>query len=170
MPSPLPKLEPPPVVVVDTREQTPLPFARLATIRAGLYSGDYGVAGLDGLFAVERKSVADLVGCCCGSNRDRFENELHRLRGYRFRRLLIVGNQSEIEGGAYRSRVSPASVFGTLAMIEARYDCPVVFASTPTIGGELVEGWACYFAREYMNRAADFIKATAYSGHGYSPA
>ena len=57
-----------PCIVIDTREHCPLPFSRLATIRATLQSGDYSVLGVEHAFAVERKSVADLVGCCVGEN------------------------------------------------------------------------------------------------------
>lgn len=41
------------------------------------------------LFAVERKTIADLVACCIGANRERFFRELHRLRGYRLLQSLI---------------------------------------------------------------------------------
>ena len=137
-----------PVVVVDTREQTPLPIMRLATVRAGLLTGDYSIRGLEHLFAVERKSIPDLVSCCCNSNRERFENELHRLRGFRFRRLLVVGSVAEVEAGLYRSQIAPRAVLGSLAAFEIRYDIPVVWESDPTAAGRRVEGWAWYFARE----------------------
>src|SRR6478752_8650758 len=84
-----------PVIIVDTREQTPLSFARLESVRGTLRTGDYSVKGLEDLFSVERKTVADLVGCCMADNRERFERELHRLRGYRFKRLLVVGSEAE---------------------------------------------------------------------------
>lgn len=99
-----------PTIVADSREQAPLPIDRLPVIRAGLYSGDYGIAGLEDLFAVERKSIADLVSCCAGPNRDRFERELHRLRGFRFKRLLIIGQRGQVERGEYQSKITPASV------------------------------------------------------------
>jgi len=137
-----------PTVVIDTREQWPLPVQRLPTVRAGLYSGDYGIAGLENVFSVERKSIDDLVGCCVNSNRERFEHELHRLRGYRFKRLLIIGTRAQVERGDYRSKISPASVLGTLAAFEIRYDIPVVFAPTPEEGAHRVETWAWYSARE----------------------
>lgn len=35
-------------------------------------SDDYSVADLESLFAVERKSMSDLVGCCAGQNRERW--------------------------------------------------------------------------------------------------
>jgi ERCC4-type nuclease len=81
-------------IIVDTREQTPLPFRRFQTRGGALLSGDYSVAGLEQLFAVERKSIGDVVACCVGQNRERFERELHRLRGFRFKGLLVVGNGS----------------------------------------------------------------------------
>lgn len=150
-----------PVVIVDTREQEPLPIARLPVIRAGLYTGDYSVAGLDALFAVERKSIEDLVSCCAGSNRERFEHELHRLRGYRFKRLLIIGQRAEIELHRYRSTISPAAVLGTLAAFEVRYDIPVVFASTPETGAAVVEVWAWYFAREAVQGVNSLFRQAA---------
>lgn len=137
-----------PVVIVDTREQEPLPIERLPVTRGTLYTGDYSVRGMEELFAVERKSVPDLVSCCAASNRERFENELHRLRGFRFRRLLVIGTKQEIEAGAYRSSIRPSAVIGTLNAFEVRYDVPVVFEPDPASAARRVESWAWYCARE----------------------
>lgn len=145
---PVPAMPTLPTIIVDTREQAPLPFTRLESIRGTLYSGDYSARGFEGVFAIERKSLDDLAGCCIASERERFGNELHRLRGYRFKRLLIIGTAADIEAGSYRSRIVPAAIFGTLAAIEARYDVPVVFAADPAEGGRMVETWAAYYARE----------------------
>jgi ERCC4-type nuclease len=150
-----------PTVVIDTREQTPLPIERLPFVRAGLYSGDYSVQGLEHLFAVERKSIPDLVSCCAASNRERFENELHRLRWFRFRRLLIVGSRGEIERGEYRSSIRPAAVLGTLAAFEVRYDCPVVFDPDPTAAARRVESWAWYAARELVEQMNALCRGAA---------
>lgn len=150
-----------PTVVIDSREQIPLPFTRLPTIRAGLYSGDYSIAGLEDGFSIERKSIDDLVGCCVNSNRERFENELHRLRGFRFKRLLIIGQRVEVELKHYRSAIAPASVLGTLAAFEVRYDCPVVWASTPEAAAALVERWAWYYAREHVEQVNGLFRGTA---------
>ena len=146
--------------MIDSREQQPLPIRRLPTVGGGLYSGDYSVKGLESLFAVERKSVPDLVSCCAGSNRARFENELHRLRGCRFKRLLIVGGRSEIEQHRYRSRIQPASVLGSLAAWEIRFDCPVVFAADPFEAARRVEVWAWYAAREAAQTANALFRGT----------
>ena len=147
-----------PVIVTDTREQLPLPFKRLAFVRGTLATGDYSFRGGEELFAVERKSIADLVGCCVGDNRERFFRELHRLRGYRFKRLLVVGTRDEIEASTYRSDLSPKAVLATLSAIEARFDTPVVFAATPTDAGEQVETWAWWMAREMTTTANDLLR------------
>jgi DNA excision repair protein ERCC-4 len=139
-----------PVIVIDTREQEPLVFERLASRARTLVSGDYSVVGLEHLFAVERKSITDLVSCCIGQNRERFERELHRLRGYRFKRLLVVGSEAEILKGDYRSNIKPQAVIGTLRAFEMRYDLPVVFSQTPELAARQVESWAFWFAREIV--------------------
>jgi DNA excision repair protein ERCC-4 len=141
-----------PVVIVDTREQTPLPFYTLKNRPGTLTTGDYSFAGGQDAFAVERKSIADLVGCCMGDNRDRFERELHRLRGFWFKRLLVVGRREEIESGEYRSAIRPASVLGTLAAFEVRYEVPVVFIADPETAGKRVEEWIYWAARELVER------------------
>lgn len=141
-----------PQVIIDTREQTPLVFTRLPSRTGTLQSGDYSFAGAEELFAVERKSIADLVACCIGDNRDRFFRELHRLRGFHFKRLLVVGTVGEIERGEYRSQVKPTAVLATLAAIEARFDVPVVFAPSPEDAARKIESWAYWFAREQVER------------------
>jgi hypothetical protein len=93
-----------------------------------------------------------------GSNRERFERELHRLRGYRFKRLLIVGTRAEIEAGDYRSNIKPQSVLHTLSAFEARYDCPVVFCPDPTAAALQVESWAYWFSREIVKSFEAFTK------------
>ena len=139
-----------PVIVVDSREQTPLLFTRLASERGTLQTGDYSFRGGEELFAIERKSVPDLVACCMGAERDRFSRELHRLRGYRFKRLLIVGTREEIERGDYRSNVVPKAILATLAAFEVRFDVPVVFEPSPAATAIRIEAWAWWSARELV--------------------
>ncbi len=139
-----------PTVVVDTREQQPLPIARLNVVAGTLTTGDYSFAGGEHLFSVERKSIADLTACCRAPSRARFERELLRLRGYHFKRLLIVGTREDIEGHAYRSNVSPQATLASLAAFEVRYDVPVVFEPTPEAAAARVECWVWWAAREMI--------------------
>lgn len=138
-----------PTIVVDTREQAPLKFTQLASTVGTLQSGDYSFTGGTDLFAIERKSIQDLVSCCCGSNRERFERELHRLRGFRFARLLIVGHESEIRTGRYRGGITPKAILSTVAAFEARY-LPVVWEPRPEQAAMMVETWVWWFARELV--------------------
>ena len=148
-----------PTIVKDSREQTPLIFTRLASVTGTLYAGDYSVRGLEASFAVERKSIDDLAGCCMGANRDRFERELLRLRGYRFRRLLVIGSRDDIAAGRYHSKIAPKAVLATLGAFEARY-LPVVFAATPQEAAALIEKWVWYFAREVVENANDLLRGS----------
>ena len=141
-----------PVLIVDTREQAPLAFVRLPSCRGTLATGDYSIRGMEHRFAVERKSIPDLVACC-GRERDRFTAELARLAGIDFRRLLIIGTESEIIESRYRSEIAPAAVMGSLHAWEARYNVPVVFSDNPASGADLVETWAYYYTREIIRRA-----------------
>lgn len=142
-----------PTIIIDTREQTPLKFERYPSKVAGLRTGDYSIEGLEELFAIERKSITDLVGCCCDSNRKRFERELHRLRGYERKRLLIIGSVAEIVGHRYRGNTSPNAVLATLAAFEMRYDVPVVFIPCEIEAAKRVENWAYWYLREFVKTA-----------------
>jgi DNA excision repair protein ERCC-4 len=148
-----------PTIIVDSREQCPLRFTRLPSRGGTLTSGDYSALGCEHLLAIERKSTADLVGCCMGENRERFERELHRLRGFRFKRLLVMGSEAEIRAGQYRSRINPASVLNSLAAWETRFNVPVVWAADPATAARLIEGWVWWFSRELVSQANELLRA-----------
>ena len=153
-----------PTIVTDSREQTPLVFQNLESQVGTLQSGDYSILGFEDRFSVERKSLSDLCGSLT-SGRERFERELHRLRGFDFARLLIIGTEEDVRSGNYRSKVNPKSVWASLCAFEVRYGVPFVFAPTPEAGAELVERWAYWFAREQVRtfekmRKAEKQKAT----------
>ena len=147
-----------PTLVQDTREQRPLVFPRLPVVIGTLYSGDISIQGLEDLFSIERKgSIEELVSCCTGQ-RERFEHELHRLRGFRFKRLAVIGSRAEIEYQRYRSRVAPAAVLGTLAAWEIRFDLPTVFFSSREEAALQIERWAFYFARQIVRDANNLLR------------
>jgi len=146
-----------PVVVVDNREQTPLTFTRLEAVTGTLQSGDYSVKGCEHTFTIERKSIADLTACCA-SGRPRFERELHRLRGYRFARLLIVGSEEAIRAHEYKSRIEPRAVLHSLWAWEVRFDLPVVFEPTPEAAALRVESWVFWYAREQVQTCNELLR------------
>jgi hypothetical protein len=84
---------------------------------------------------------------------------LHRLRGYRFPRLLIVGTLADIEAGAYRSEIVPSAVVNSLLSWQAVYDVPVVFRWPPTAAAEQVEDWAYWYARKRIEGVRGVARA-----------
>jgi ERCC4-type nuclease len=124
-----------------------------------LLTADYSVLGPEHSFAVKRKSLEDLANSCCGPNRERFERELHRMRSYPFRRLLVVGSEDDIRQAKYHSNINPQSIIGSLATWKIRFDLPVVFAPTPNLGTRQLERWAFYFAREIIQNANHLAKS-----------
>jgi DNA excision repair protein ERCC-4 len=123
-----------PVVVIDTREQSPYSFAGLkadasdgggeliiTTRRGTLRSGDYSVRGHERRVAVERKSLADLYGTL-GSGRDRFERELQRLAGYHYAAVVVEAEWSEIlTAPPPRSKLNPKTIFRSVLAWQQRY-------------------------------------------------
>lgn len=99
--------------VIDTREQTPLDLAPLASITGTLATGDYSVRGLEYVVAIERKSLGDLLACV-GRERERFHREVQRLLAYPVRCLVVESTWSELERGTWRSEVTSAAVIGSL--------------------------------------------------------
>ena len=141
-----------PVLLVDTREQRPLQFSHLPAESATLYTGDYSVRGLEEVFAVERKSLADLAGSLT-RERDRFMREMHRLRGYRFPYLLAIGDDMELSRLIAQGRLKLHQVEHSLRAIQSRYGVHVERAYTEEQAARLVETWAFCAWREAMKPA-----------------
>jgi ERCC4-type nuclease len=130
---------PKPVVLVDTREKDPLPLCVnhpnwiKAERRETLKTGDYSIEGMEGLLALERKSLADLVACTV-TYRQRFLAACQRLAGFTWKAILVEATFEDIKGGIARfdipSDVHPNSVCGTLDAIEAKFGIPIIYAST----------------------------------------
>jgi hypothetical protein len=79
---------------VDTREQNPFDFSRFAGWLSGIEKkalklGDYSVAGLEAVCAVERKDLSDLVHSCTVDRRG-----LERVNGNSHRRDAVGAEQS----------------------------------------------------------------------------
>lgn len=137
-------VSPVPTIVIDTREQKPLDFSRLATIRGSLQTGDYSVLGLESVVSVERKSVPDMLNSLT-SERVRFMAEMERMRGFWFRRLVVVGSPLELKSVLSRRRVSLDAVTGSLAKLDALV--PLAFFPTPEAAARGVEAWfSCVWA------------------------
>lgn len=92
-----------PVIVIDSREQAPLPISHFPAVRGSLQTGDYSFAGGEESFAIERKAVPDLVACCMGTNRERFS------RSFTDSAASPSSGFWLLENGGHRSRAVPES-------------------------------------------------------------
>lgn len=135
-----------PVIIVDSREQRAWQFENLPSMVSSLSTGDYSIAGLEHLIAVERKSLDDLLSCI-GTHRDRFKRELQRLRAYRFRCLIVETDYSTLEAGEWRSRLKPSHVLGSLSAWMAQFELPIWLAGTHEAGAEYCERYLFQCAR-----------------------
>lgn len=151
-----------PVVIIDSREQQPFSFANLSSERGTLDTGDYSVSGLTHLVAVERKSLPDLLACC-GHGRDRFKRELQRLRGYRYRLLVIEADAADLERGDWRSKLSPQHVLGALSSWCATYNLPIWLGGDHETCGRFAERFLWQSTRHIISEyeaAAAFVAGT----------
>ena len=141
------------VIVIDTREQTPLTFpANVRTVRGTLHTGDYSIQGCESEFTVERKSLADAVHTVI-HERERFVRELQRMGAFAFRRIIVTAPFSFVARGKYtHSKANPNSVVGLLRALEIRHDVPVVFTDTTDDAARFIVDWARYFMRERAMR------------------
>lgn len=147
----------PPVIVVDTREQSPFEFLELASEVGTLKIGDYSARGLTHLIAVERKSLPDLVNCF-GNERDRFEKEIQHIGSYRYRAVVVEATFEDIEKGEWRSKILPQVVTGSVASWSMRYGVPFYWCGNHDAGArwteKLIYQAARHVAWEYANAAA----------------
>jgi ERCC4-type nuclease len=149
--------------VKDSREQLPLDLSPLRTVTGTLTTGDYGLLHLPQAAAIERKSLDDLLSVV-GTERERFERELDRLRAYPCRALLIESTWATIEMGQWsRSRLKPQQVLGSLlAWIEM--GIPVVMCTNHTRAGQyaarLLYCCARRRYRELRGMLGDFANCT----------
>ncbi len=152
-----------PIIITDTREQRPLIFTHLTTERGTLQSGDYSIKGLEHEFAIERKSISDLLGSLT-KGRERFERELHRLRGFSFARVLVVGEPHEL----HRTAANSKAIFSSITSLEVRWQVPFVWEASPQLAARLVERWAWFMYREriaFGKMEPCPIEAVIYQGH-----
>lgn len=102
-------------IVIDSREQapwgmaapTPVDFDDGGRYEDALEAGDYTceLNGVRQSVVIERKGVADWF-MCVGRERDRFVEELGRLREYESAHVLIEATFEQVAAGFERSRVT----------------------------------------------------------------
>lgn len=121
---------------IDTREQHPLDFDRCAVVRGTIPTFDYAIEGDQLHFAIERKSLADLIqSLAIQKNYCRELRKIRRARSLqRMTRVFYVveANREDIEHFDYsvftRGRIGAAFIFHQLSELEYVFDVHVVFS------------------------------------------
>lgn len=133
-------------ILIDTREQTPPPFPETMMLgkvetairceRATLDAADYTTDVCQGIAVIERKNPQDFLQSIT-HGRERFEDELRRLREYRWRLIVVEGDLTNM----YRmSATHPHGILGSISSLTARHDCPVIFAGNASGAARLIVG------------------------------
>ena len=132
--------DPPPTVLVDTREQEPYSFdARVVAVeRRALPAGDYSVAGMETSVAVERKSLDDFVSTVI-HGRERFRNELRKLAGYSAACVVVEAGLLDVLLHRYRGDAHPNAVLGNALSIILDFRIPVFFCSNRQAACQFVQ-------------------------------
>jgi len=136
---------PRPVVLVDSREQNPLSFARFRDWFAGvevetLKVGDYSVRGLEDVCTVERKGLADLVDSFT-VQRAAFVERLRQMSRYPQRLLVITAALSQVKSPYPHSGASPNKITHSLVAALAGLGVPFLCVETHELGEEIVASY-----------------------------
>ena len=124
------------LIRIDTREQQPLAFELCGVIGGTISTFDYAIEGDHNDFAVERKSLPDLIQSLAMSRN--FARELKKIRRARaihhMARIFYVveANREDIEHYNFsvfkRGRVTPQFIYRQLSILEYERDVHVLFS------------------------------------------
>jgi DNA excision repair protein ERCC-4 len=133
----------PATIIIDTREQEPYSFDPLlaAAMRRALPAGDYSIDGLEGVVAVERKSLDDFVSTVI-HRRSRFRDELRKLAGYRAACVVVEAGLPDVLQSRFRGRAHPNAVLGNALSTVLDFRVPVFFCGSRQA--------ACHFTQAYL--------------------
>jgi ERCC4-type nuclease len=144
-----------PIFVIDSREQHPYRFdsTRTGSVVKGLPAGDYSLVGLETYVAVERKSLSDFISTVV-HDRERFETELQKLRGYEYAWVIVEGSMEDVLSGNYRSRINPKSLLGITTSLMTDY-IPILFAGNRPCARALVEALLLRCHKRFFKKQTD---------------
>ena len=136
---------PRPTLVVDTREQNPFSFARFQDWFSGvekkpLEVGDYSVAGLEDVCALERKDLNDLVRSFT-VDRSVFVKRLRRMSEFPDRLLIVTAPLSQVKARYEHSPADPNQITQSLIATLAGLRVPFLCVETHELGEEIVASY-----------------------------
>ena len=154
-------------IVSDSREQAPFRFEGFAcTVEIGtLAAGDYSVAGFERRVAVERKELQDLIGCL-GADRERFQRELARLRGYDCAAVVVEAPVMALRTGRYLGRLDAGAAWQTVLAFSMRYRIPFIFCADRADAEAVTFDLLRHYARDRWRELQALTAAQTISNSG----
>ena len=136
-------------IIRDSREQAPFTFSGLPVevSVSALEAGDYSVRGFERRVAVERKELGDLVGCL-GANRERFQRELARLRGYDCAAVVVEAPVVALRTGRYLGRLDAGAAWQSVLAFSMRFRVPFFFCADRADAEAVTFDLLRHFARD----------------------
>jgi ERCC4-type nuclease len=123
-------------LIEDTRCQQAMPWPDGVIVeRRTMPEADYTTEPLWGIAAIELKR--DDFAAAVGSDRERFDREIERLKAYRFKAIIIA---DEILGVYRRTLVHPHAIIGSIASWYARHEIPCLFVGNDAGAARLIAG------------------------------
>lgn len=144
------------IIIRDTREQQPWGFPEFEVEDKGLKTGDYTIGfryerqlrKLDKIFVVERKATASELLSMVGQERDRWQDELARLKRIAHPFVIVECSLREFLEQAVMSGVNPTSAFGSVVAWQKYF--PLIWAENRTLAKEHFLVLARMFWRKYI--------------------
>jgi DNA excision repair protein ERCC-4 len=143
--------------IVDSREQQPWDLSPMRIQSGTLSVADYSIFGLERVVAIERKSLQDFV-MCCGSERDRFQRELDRLRGWPVSAVIIEASWGDIELAQWRGKITSTQVMASFTSWIAQGHTLILGRDART--SALIARGILFYAARYRYREASALMAT----------
>lgn len=136
---------PRPVLLVDTREQNPFDFSRFQAWFGGmekkaLQLGDYSIAGMEDICAVERKGLANLVHSFT-AERSVFVHRLQLMARVPHRLLVVDAALSQVKSRYPHAGTDPNRVTQSLIAALAGLRVPFLCTETHELGEEIVASY-----------------------------
>ena len=118
------------VVICDTREKLPYDFSdEVEVVHEKMDTGDYSVVGFDDVFAIERKSLPDLLKSITWQ-RKRFKQEIERGDDLLAFIVMVECPLKDITEWNYDREVHPNAVMGTVNNWEKYHNVEFVWAGS----------------------------------------
>lgn len=129
------------ITVQDTREQRGL-FDPSECIISTLKTGDYSILGYESKFAIERKSMIDLVSTVT-RHHERFKKEIARGLDMDYFAIVVEDSWINLKNNTYkhanRTKVKGDTVCKIVATIHMKYKVPVFFTKSRQESKELIK-------------------------------